>query len=48
VLTALSKNERISVMKKGEIPITSSDEAEIVHAHSLTAPLANRAAKDKD
>jgi hypothetical protein len=35
VLTALSKNERNNVMKKGEIPITSSDEAEFVRAVSL-------------
>jgi hypothetical protein len=46
VLAALSKNERNRVMKKGEKPITTSDEAEFLRALSLAARLTNRAEKD--
>ena len=44
VLAALSKNERNRVMKKGEKPITTSDEAEFLRA--LSARLTTRADKD--
>jgi hypothetical protein len=39
VLTALSKNERNRVIKKGEKPIVSSDEAEFIHAMSVVSRL---------
>jgi chromate transport protein ChrA len=35
VLTALSKNERNRVIKKGEKPIVATDEAELIHAMSV-------------
>jgi hypothetical protein len=35
VLTALAKNERNRVLKKGEKPIVSSDEVELIHAMSI-------------
>lgn len=37
ILTALSKNERNRLMKKGERPIVSSDEAEFIHALSVVS-----------
>jgi hypothetical protein len=47
VLAALSKNERNRVMKKGEKPFTTSDEAEFLRALSLAARLTKPRA-DKD
>jgi hypothetical protein len=39
ILTALSKNERNKLMKKGEKPIVSSDEADFIHTMSAVSKL---------
>ena len=46
VLTALSKNERNRVMKKGDKLIVSTDEAEFIRALSVMSQATNRIDKD--